>query len=172
MKIQFRSLDENDFSQIHIWRNTDFVKQYWTPVTLEEIKKKYKSYITGEKPTKAYIIVIDGNDVGYIQTYYYSNYKGVENSHEREYYDSLDANKYSAGIDLFIGNNDYVHKGYVFSDPNTVNIIITPNPDNIIAIKAHANNIHMVQLALGIANSAFFAHKAHIEICANIICPL
>lgn len=143
MKIHFRILEEKDFPQMHVWLNTDFVKQFFkNPSTMDDIKKEYEPYITGEDPTTPYIIMIDGVDIGYIQTYYYSDY--CDN-----YYEELNADKYSAGVDLFIGHKDYIHKGYgthimqafikkyVFINPKTVNVIITPEPGNLIAIKVY-----------------------------------
>jgi aminoglycoside 6'-N-acetyltransferase len=128
---------------MHEWLNNDFVKRFWRkPASVEDIKNKYEPYVSGEKPTAAYIIMIDGIDVGYIQTYYYSDY-------ESEYFELLEADKYSAGVDLFIGHEDYIYKGYgvhvirafieqyVFSEPKTVNVIITPEPDNAAAIKVY-----------------------------------
>ena len=130
---------------MYLWLNTDFVKQFWKdPATIEDVKNDYEPYITGEKPTKAYIMMVDGVDIGYIQTYYYSDH-----ADDMGYYDELDADKYSAGVDLFIGHKNYIHKGYgahvirefiknhVFANSQTVNAIITPEPDNAAAIKVY-----------------------------------
>ena len=69
--IKFRPLGEQDLFQMRDWLNTDFVMEWYgkKPVTIEEVKGKYMPYILGEKPTKAYIIVINNEDAGYIQTY-------------------------------------------------------------------------------------------------------
>ena len=143
MEIYFRRMEKSDLSQMHIWLNTNFVAQYWkNPASPEDVKRKYEPYITGENPTTPYIIIIDGVDVGYIQTYYYSDYKGA-------YYDLFDVGTFTAGIDLFIGHIDYIHKGYgvhviknfiekhIFSNSKTTNVMITPEPDNAIAIKVY-----------------------------------
>ena len=149
MKIHFRLLEEKDFPQMLIWLNTDFVKQFWKEPfnSVNDIKEKYGGYVTGEKPSVPYIIMIDAFDVGYIQTYYYSDWK-YDNDPDN-YIPLLDADKYSAGVDLFIGHKDYIHKGYgadiiktfikedVFINPRTVNVIITPEPDNLSAIKVY-----------------------------------
>ena len=147
--IYFRLLEEKDFPQMLEWLNTDFVKQFWKEPynTVDDIKAEYGGYVTGEQPTTGYIIMINGVDVGYIQTYYYSDWQDDEEG--MQYFQLLDANKYSAGVDLFIGHRDYIHKGYgspimnafiteyIFSNLQTTSIIITPEPDNAIAIKVY-----------------------------------
>ena len=144
MKIHFRLLEEKDYPQMLTWLNTDFVMQFFkTPIPdVDAVKEHYGGYVTGEKPTTPYVMMIDGVDIGYIQTYYYSD-------HDVEYYELLEADKYSAGVDLFIGHKDYIHKGYgihilrtfieeyVFIKPETVDIIITPEPANAAAIKVY-----------------------------------
>jgi hypothetical protein len=76
MNIKFRLIDEKGLPQIHIWLNTCFVVEWFgkMPSTLEDVASKYSKYITGEKPTKPYIIIIDGVDIGYIQTYLINDY--------------------------------------------------------------------------------------------------
>jgi len=151
MKICFRFLAKNDLPKMHRWLNADFVARFWKPpMTMEEVEKKYGAYIAGAKPTSPYIIMIDGVDVGYIQTYYYSDYGDDGGYFGDGYFHALGADKYLAGVDLFIGHKDYIHKGYgvhvlrkfmkdyIFSDPKTVNVIITPEPDNAIAIRTYA----------------------------------
>lgn len=145
MRIDFRPLEEKDFQQIYIWANTDFVIQWYgkKPLTIEDVKRDYGATISGDDPTDSYIIIIDGVDVGYLQTYFYSDYR------QDGYYEALEADEGSAGVDLFIGHKDYIHKGYgvrimkiflkeyVFTNPKVSNCIITPEPDNIVAIKTY-----------------------------------
>lgn len=145
MRIQFRPLEQKDFQQIYIWANTDFVIQWYgkKPLSIEDVEREYGATITGEDPTDSYIIMIDGVDVGYLQTYFYSDYP-----HD-EYYEALEAGEDSAGVDLFIGHKDYIHKGhgmhimkmflkeYVFKNPRARDCIITPEPKNTVAIKTY-----------------------------------
>lgn len=142
-KITFRLLEEKDFNQIHIWMNTDFVIEWYgkIPVTIEDVRNKYMSYITGEKPTKAYIIIIDNVDVGYLQTYLINDYP--------EYNKYVETDEHTAGVDLFIGHKDYIHKGYgvrimeqflrehVFSNIQVDKCIIGPEPKNLSAIRMY-----------------------------------
>lgn len=144
--ISFRLLEFNDMELLHKWLNTDFVKEWYGDkkgYTLEGVLKKYGKYITNEAPTTAYIIQINNKDVGYIQTYLISNYP--------EYNKYIGAGKDSAGLDLYIGEGDYIHKGYgkyiikhfleavVFANPKVAGCILGPNPKNIAAIRTYSN---------------------------------
>ncbi|MCL2079736.1 MAG: acetyltransferase [Oscillospiraceae bacterium] len=149
MKIQFRILEVKDFPKMLTWLNTVHVKQFWKEPfhTVEDIEAKYGGYVTGEKPSSPYVIMISDVDIGYIQTYYYSDWQ--DDNDPSNYISLMDADKDSAGVDLFIGHKDYIHKGYgvhilksfikdfVFTNPRSVNVIITPEPDNIVAIKVY-----------------------------------
>ena len=145
MNISFRPLTEADLPQMHTWLNTPHVARFFkNQQTMQQIRDEYMGYITGEDPSDAYIILIDEVDVGYIQTYYYSDY-----ADDTGYDELLEAEPYSAGVDLFIGNANYIYKGYgvrimqrfianyVFSKPKTTDIVITPEPANIAAINAY-----------------------------------
>jgi aminoglycoside 6'-N-acetyltransferase len=143
MHIDFRPLAQNDLPQLHIWLNTDFVLKWFgkKPTPLNDVIEKYDPYITGEKPTSAYIIVIGGIDTGYIQTYLISDYP--------DYNAYVGADEHSAGVDLFIGHRDYIHKGYgasimtaflkdyVFSKSQVARCIIGPEPKNTAAIRMY-----------------------------------
>jgi len=149
MKIHFRPLETRDFPKMLTWLNTEHVKQFWKEPfhTVEDIEDKYGGYVTGEKPSTPYVIMINGVDIGYIQTYYYSDWQ--DDNDPDNYISLMDADKDSAGVDLFIGHKDYIHKGYgvhiirtfikeyVFANHRSVNVIITPEPDNFVAIKAY-----------------------------------
>jgi len=133
----------SDLSKMHKWLNNAFLAQYWKdPATLDDVNAKYEPYVMGKVPTTPYIMIIDGNDIGYIQTYYYSD-------HMDSYYDLLEVSTFTAGVDLFIGEENYIHKGYgvhimrefirkhVFSNPQTTEVMVTPEPNNAVAIKVY-----------------------------------
>ena len=143
--ISFLKLKEIDFKLLYKWYNTDFVnkwygkeKQKWT---YNEIKNKYMPYIQEQKPTDSYLILCNDMKIGYIQTYLLKNYP--------EYNELVQAGDNSAGIDLLIGEKEYIHKGLgpiiikkflkdiVFQNINIKNCVIGPEPENIIAIKAY-----------------------------------
>ena len=144
-QISFLELREIDFNLLYKWYNTDFVnewygkeKQEWT---YKEIVNKYIPYIQGQKPTDSFIILYNDIKIGYIQTYLLKNYP--------EYNELVQADGDSAGIDLFLGDREYIHKGLgpiiikkflndiVFQNRNIKSCVIGPEPKNIIAIKAY-----------------------------------
>jgi RimJ/RimL family protein N-acetyltransferase len=141
-KISFRRMAMEDIPMLHGWLNTDHVAKYWKdPASPEDVQVKYGAYITGEKPTEPFIIAINGTDAGYIQTY--------RNIEYPEYFERIGADPLSAGVDLFIGHPDLLRKGHgahilrafikshVFADPETSEIVISPEPDNAIAIRVY-----------------------------------
>ena len=145
MKIEFRLITEKDFSTIYIWENSEHVLQWYgkLPLSQDEINHKYGGYLSSDNPDTGYIIVIDSIEVGFIQTYYYRDFPSDE------YNNLLEADEHSAGLDIYIGNKDFIHKGYgshivsaflneyIFANPRTQNCIITPEPENIAAIKTY-----------------------------------
>lgn len=142
MEIDFRPICEADFPQLCEWRNSEHVIKWYgkTPVTVDEVAEHHMPYINGEKPTKAYFIVMGGTDIGYIQTYKIYDYP--------DYNAYVQADSTSAGVDLFIGHTDYVHKGYgmhvmkAFLEKYVFigdidKCIIGPEPDNKSAIRMY-----------------------------------
>lgn len=142
-KIQFRSLEVKDISQLHAWLNTDFVIEWYgkKSMTIDDVKEHYTPYIMGKKPTQAYISMINDIDVGYIQTYFICDYP--------DYNEYVNTDDHAAGVDLFIGHKDYIHKGYgtfimkeflrnhVFTNSVVDKCIIGPEPKNLVAIKMY-----------------------------------
>jgi len=143
--ISFSELREIDFEVLYKWYNTDFVnkwygkeKQEWT---FKEIENKYIPYIHKQKPTDSYIILYNDIKIGYIQTYLLKNYP--------EYNELVQSGDDSAGIDLLIGEKEYIHRGLgpiiikkflkdiVFQNKNIKSCVIGPEPKNEIAIKAY-----------------------------------
>jgi RimJ/RimL family protein N-acetyltransferase len=141
--ILFNNLSEMDFEILHKWLNTDFVKKWYSQQdwTYDEIVKKYTPYVLKQKPIESFIILYDGKKIGYIQTYFLKDYP--------EYNMFIQAGDDSAGIDLLIGEKEYIHKGLgqkiirkfvkdiVFSNKYVNKCIIGPEPKNIAAIKAY-----------------------------------
>ena len=142
--ISFKTLEFKDIPLLYKWLNTDLVKEWYgkKDVSLAEVNEKYSKYITKEKPTDAYIIQIDGNDVGYIQTYMIKDYP--------DYDKYVQANEGSAGLDLYIGEPNYIHKSYgkyiiskflndiIFANPSVSDCILGPEPSNLVAIKTYS----------------------------------
>lgn len=125
------------------WLNTDFVIEWYDKggSSFNAIKNKYMPRIKGEEPVYSYVIVYNNKDIGYIQSYM------VENSSEYSQY--LNSDESFAGIDLFIGEQDFIHKGlgkyilisflreHIFNLNRIVGCVIDPEANNKSAIRAY-----------------------------------
>lgn len=142
-KISFRPLTVNDLGRLHQWLVSPHVSGSYGhgKQTLEDVKKKYIPRINGESPTNCFQIVYNDNPIGQIQMYKINDYP--------EYKKSLQINENSAGVDVFIGEKEFQHKGlgsiiirkflkeFVFPQLAVESCIIGPNPSNTSAIKAY-----------------------------------
>lgn len=137
--ISFRRVCEDDFSMLHSWLKVPHVKEYWhqnESFTYKEIHEKYTKRIS-EGVIESYIIQKNDKDIGFIQTYIIDEPAAF-----------LVKEKIK-GIDLYIGDINFVHKGhgkniieqfvknYIFNDPSIRFAGIDPEVENIIAIKAY-----------------------------------
>lgn len=141
--INFRRLDICDLSYMYKWLNYDFIIEWYSKKkwTLKEIEEKYLPYINKEKPTQGYLILYNNTPIGYIQTYKIHDYQ--------DYARFVDINENASGLDVFIGEQEYIHKGLgkyiiskflkeiVFSLSDAVSCILGPEPKNIAAIKTY-----------------------------------
>ncbi len=142
-EIEFRRLREDDLGLLHEWLNQDFVARWYRvgDGSYEAIAAKYLPRIKGEEPTKCYLILVGDLPVGYIQTYRIGDYP--------EYGRYVDIAEDAAGIDLFIGHPDYIHRGLgkdimreflrriVFGESNAESCVVGPEPANKGAIRAY-----------------------------------
>jgi RimJ/RimL family protein N-acetyltransferase len=142
-QIHFRPLELADLELMHRWLNGDFVARWWPGwPTLEQVRAKYTPRITGEDPTRGFIIERDGNSIGFIQCY--------RDVADAPHFSSLLAEpERAAGIDLFIGERANAYRGLgphiiyrflrevVFAPPETSVCIIDPAQNNFAAIRAY-----------------------------------
>lgn len=141
--IDFKRLAVSDLSYMHKWLNSDFVKEWYGKKnwTLTEVEDKYIPYINGVRPTQGYLITYDNTPIGFVQTYKIKDYP--------DYARCVDINENSSGLDIFIGEKDYIHKGLgkhiirkflkdiIFSLSDSECCIIGPEPQNVTAIKTY-----------------------------------
>ena len=145
-QITFRQLCENDLPLMFKWLNRPHVSEWYKLYgkkfpSLEDVRKKYLPRINGEEPTACYLIIYDDMPIGYMQSYridYYPAHKEI-----------VDVNQDCAGIDIFIGEEDYVHRGlgstiikkflqeFVFIKYDVTDCIIDPDLKNEVAIKCY-----------------------------------
>ncbi|MFC2028586.1 GNAT family N-acetyltransferase [Chloroflexota bacterium] len=139
----FRKLQLDDLELLHAWLNTPHVSRWYgcKLPTYEQVFQKYAPRIKGQIPTQTYLILVDETPIGYIQTYRMSDHP--------EYNAHVEADEHTAGLDLFIGQADLIHKGFgtailtrfladvVFKDQSISSCVVGPEPDNLAAIRCY-----------------------------------
>ncbi|MGE5674511.1 MAG: GNAT family N-acetyltransferase [Mycobacterium leprae] len=144
-QIGFRKLTMADLPLIHRWLNeTPTVKDFYghgeeTPYAA--VVAKYEPRVKGEDPTTSYIITYGETPIGYIQTYLWRSYP--------DYAQYLELQEEAASLDVFIGDEEYLHKGLgshmlrafvdqiIFADPRIASCVITPEARNPSALRAY-----------------------------------
>jgi aminoglycoside 6'-N-acetyltransferase len=103
--ITFRRLARADFPLMLRWHNTPHVREWWQldPHTAEEVEDKYAPHVDQPSLTRGYIMLYDSQPVGFIQEYLIRDYP--------EYASAVQVDDDAAGVDLFIGDEAYVHCG-------------------------------------------------------------
>jgi aminoglycoside 6'-N-acetyltransferase len=131
---------------MHRWLNTPHVAQWYyvrgvPNPSPEWVRERYLPRIRGEDPTRAFVIVLAGRPVGYIQAYLIDNHP--------EYAAAVQVLPGTAGIDMFIGEEDAVHRRHgsriigrflddiVFGEMAAARALLGPEPGNRIAIRAY-----------------------------------
>jgi len=150
MKITFAPLAESHFPLLLKWLEAPHVKKWWDRdviYTMDLVKEKFGKHIHGialsnnsNHKTYAYIICANKEIIGYIQAY---------NAHDFSHENSLDLSAISGsvcGVDLFIGEQPFLHKGWgtrilnEFEEqilaPHFDWCLIDPAKDNLTAVKA------------------------------------
>jgi RimJ/RimL family protein N-acetyltransferase len=142
--IAFRPLQSADFPLLLRWLNTPHVRRWWQhdPSTLAEVTVKYTPLVTGREPTAGYLMLYEQRPIGYIQAYRIADYP--------EYAQAIQVEEGAAGVDLFIGEVKFVHRGVgaavlrvflcdiVFALPGVTYCVIGPAASNASAIRAYA----------------------------------
>ncbi|MEX1376202.1 MAG: GNAT family N-acetyltransferase [Eubacteriales bacterium] len=144
-EISFRPLHADDMPDMYRWLTTDFVHQWYarkTEWTEQKVIDKYLPSAQDKKTIDSFVIMCDDSKIGYIQSYKTADYP--------DYWACLDTGLETAGIDLFIGEPDFLHKGLgkkilqkflkemIFSlYPDITHCTIGPEVENTAAIAAY-----------------------------------
>ena len=145
-QITFKKLTEADLPLIHRWLNTPHVSQWWE---VDGKRNPGYDYVIGHflprigsrKLVDYYLVLYSARPVAYIQSCDMDNFpteKAMLRIHAK-----------AAGADTFIGEVDFLHKGFgavyirkflsdiMFRKPGITSCIIDPEPVNKIAIRAY-----------------------------------
>src|SRR5690242_17770843 len=104
VELVFRPLVVDDLPLLHDWLGREHVRRWWgEPRTLDETAAEYRPAIDGEDPTDLFAIVVDGRDVGLVQTYLVAAYP--------DWAELIDAGEEAAGLDIFIADGSLLGRG-------------------------------------------------------------
>lgn len=103
--VTLRLMTEDELPLMVEWLSRPHVSEWFHdhPATLEAVTEKYKPRIDGTSLTKVFTVVVDSKPIGMVQAYQVHDYP--------EYADSIGIDE-AIGVDLFIGEPDYLGKGY------------------------------------------------------------
>ncbi len=142
-RIGFRPLAKSDLPSMHRWLNVPHVRETYglgKNPSPEEVVAKYGPLVGGAERTFPYVIVLDGRDVGYVQTYRISDHP--------EYARGIGVDDESAGLDLFLGEPDCVGRGLgplvidrfvrdvVFATTAVIAVVSDPSSSNPRSVRA------------------------------------
>lgn len=142
-RIRFRPLEGADLLDIQRWLTDVDVATWWREVNLEmdALTAKYQPRIDGAEPVQGFMIVIDGESIGYIQAYRIGDYP--------DYQQQLDITPCAVATDLFIGEETWRNRGWgtailrafldrvVFGEMGAEIALIAPEPANVRAIRVY-----------------------------------
>lgn len=129
--LTFRPLTPDDLRLLHSWVQRPHVAQWWAePRTLEDIERDYLPVATGASSTHAYIVLLDGAPVGFIQSYV------------------VETDPAARGIDQFLADGERLGRGLgtamvrafvdrLFADPAVMKVQTDPSPSNERAIRCY-----------------------------------
>lgn len=143
-RVTFRPLRRHDLPAMAHWLADPDVARWYGEgePSVSNLETKYGPRIDGAEPTHGFIIVIDGHDAGYIQSYLIADYP--------DYAQHLEVATGAAGVDLFLGDPAYRDRGWgapvlraflrqiIFGRLNAISCVIGPVPENGRAIQAYA----------------------------------
>ena len=126
---------------LHQWLQRQHVAEWWPDLpTLGELERDYLPRGANEYSTRAYIAVIAGEPIGFIQSYVALGSGGGWWEQETD--------PGTRGIDQFLANADQLGRGVgstmvnafverLFKDAGVTKVQTDPSPDNVRAIRSY-----------------------------------
>ncbi len=143
--IMFRPLAEADLPLLHRWLNTPHVSEWWEVdgkrnPDYAAVIGKFMPRICGQEPVSCFLVLYDTRPAAFIESCRMEDFPTEKAM--------LKINPNAAGIDTFIGETDFLHKGFgpvyirkflkeiIFREPAINSCIVDPEPANKIAVRA------------------------------------
>jgi RimJ/RimL family protein N-acetyltransferase len=131
----------SDLERMHLWLNAPHVRRRWYEegTSYQEIEEGYLLRIDAREAPRPFVTLHKDKAIGYIQFYLISD----------EGYASLVEMEDSAGVELFVGETEYLYRTlgkhivrsflfeHVFSDLGIAVCVTGPEPKNAAAIRAY-----------------------------------
>src|SRR3954466_368476 len=97
-------MEIGDLRLMYEWLQRPHVRRWWRQrETYEEVLESYSPAIEGRDPTDLYLVLLEGREIGFIQTYLLVDYPG--------YASLIGVGEGTAGVDLFIADSALTGKG-------------------------------------------------------------
>jgi RimJ/RimL family protein N-acetyltransferase len=139
---EFRPLAEDDLPQVFMWLRKPHVSKWYAaaPDTFAEVAAKYGPRTQEGNTVRAFIVVMDGRDIGYIQAYAIEDFP--------EYASDIGAERGVEGVDVFLGEEGAVGRGLgsqvirrfvdevVFRGDGALACVAGPTEGNLASIRA------------------------------------
>ena len=136
-EIASRPLERGDLIQMREWLELPHVREWWDEY--DDVEGHYLPRIEGDDPCRVFLILLDGEPVGMIQTYLVGD--------DRDEWPS-EIGSDEAGVDLFIGEAELIGSGLgprairrfveeiVFADARVTACIADPDARNTRSLRA------------------------------------
>ena len=144
-QLSFRPMVREDLPQLRSWLAEPHVAEWWTDAsdTFEGVEAKYDERIATEHPVAPWMMEVEGTAVGFVQWYW------VED--EAEWFPGIAIPPGTVALDIAIGDPAYVGQGHGrrlllefvhhvlrAAAPQSSEVWIDPDPQNVRAVKAYA----------------------------------
>lgn len=144
MEIKFKKFSLEDVPLYYIWAEREHVKNVWFQDGYQP-KEYILKKIAGNGIEYPFVILIDDVPVGHIQ-YWDVHSRDLIEQNKKDYFTGSPPGTY--GIDIFIGELDYINKGYgtkilsefaklLFEKYHAKKLVLDPSNENIQAIKCY-----------------------------------
>jgi RimJ/RimL family protein N-acetyltransferase len=132
--LTFKPLTGQELPMVHAWLQRPHVAEWWhAPTSVVELERDYISRAPAESSIRAYIAILDGEPIGFIQSYV------AMDSGEGWWEQETDPG--TRGIDQFLANAEQLGRGIgsamvsafveqLFQDPAVTKVQADPSPEN------------------------------------------
>ena len=142
-RIAFQPVEPAHYALLDGWLAAPHIREWWGDP--EEELGFIRDMVEGRDTTRPYLIMLDGEPVGYIQVWFIDHHQNAEWIRDNPWLEELPSD--SVGVDLSIGDEGRLSKGIgsaalhefvtVLRGQGHHTIIIDPDPANVRAVRAY-----------------------------------